>query len=357
MTSDVICGDAIKVLARQLDAEIGHPVIGPYRQVVAPHSVSSIVTDPPYGLKLMSMEWDGDVAFHSEIWDLCRLAARPGAHLFAFGSTRRFHRLVSAIEAAGWEIRDTVCWHYGTGVPKNKGSLKPATELICVARAPLQGTIKENEENWGTGRLWPERCRVPLINGEKLPSFETHPARNLMPGGNDGLPWSSRRTASDYRGPCRSGASADGRGRWPGNMAHDGSQEEMFPDALGQLAAVPAGRDRGDAVTFRSSSRTFQPRGYKGTAARFFYCAKPTTHEREMGLVPSKDGTRRNRHPTVKPLALMRWLIRLGCPVGGLVLDPFCGTGTTGIAAAAEGMHFIGIESDPDYAAMARERL
>ena len=296
-----------------------------------------MATDPPYHLGsgtrprqgFMGMEWDGGaVAFDPRSWTLCLQAVRPGAHLLAFGGTRTFHRLATAIEDGGWTIRDTVCWHYGNGIPKHKGSMKPATELICVARAPLDGTIAETVERHGTGRLWPERCRTPLQQGERIPQFESG------------------------TGPVNPA------GRWPGNVVHDGSDAvlDLFPPATGQQAAVPPSR-ASDPVAYASSSKGSEPRLDSGSAARFFYCAKASRRDRETGLAPAEDGSRRNRRPTVKPIALMRWLIRLACPEGGTVLDPFCGSGTTGIPAAAEGMSFVGIERDPEYAALARERI
>ena len=193
---------------------------------------------------------------------------------------------------------------------------------------------------------------MPLQRGEKIPTFETHPDKNAMPQGKAGLSWSSRRVATDFRGPCSSGAGpVDPAGRWPGNVVHDGSDAvlDLFPPATGQRAAVPLSR-ASDPVA--SSSRGSEPR--YGSSARFFYSAKASRRDRETGLVPAEDGSRRNRHPAVKPIALMRWLLRLACPEGGTVLGPFCGSGTTGIAVRAEGMQFVGIERDPEYASLAR---
>ena len=238
---------------------------------IAPGSVDAVVTDPPYQLGgpsrsrgFMGMAWDGGaVAFDPRIWDLCLRAVRPGAYLLAFGGTQKFHRLATAIEDGGWTIRDAICWHYGNGVPKHKGSMKPATELICVARVPLDGTIGQTVERHGTGRLWPECCRVPLQQGERLLLFEKHPDRRAQPlQVNAVLPWSSRRVATDFRGPCSSGAGpVDPAGRWPGNVVHDGSNAvlDLFLPAPGQQAAVPPSR-ASDPVAYASSSRGREPR-------------------------------------------------------------------------------------------------
>ena len=321
MTATVIHDDAREALGR-----------------IAPGSVDAVITDPPYHLGwsgstkkpsvkgFMSMEWDGgSIAFEREVWELCLKTVRPGAHLLAFGGTRTYHRLMTAIEDGGWTARDVVCWHYGTGMPKHHGRLRPATDLISVARAPLDGTVARTVERHGTGRLWPERCLVPPAP----PEVAHLDARRAEPPCAN--PMERSGAFAHWQDGSRSPVSPEGR--WPANVTHDGSDAvmDLFP-------LTPAGRER-------------------ATAARFFYEAKASPADRETGLAPASDGTRRNRHPTVKPIALMRWLIRLSCPEGGTVLDPFCGSGTTGIAAVMEGRSFVGIEQDAKYFALARERI
>lgn len=365
----------------------------------------SIVTDPPYhlttgkkggtgpatlnpnspagrsriGTGFMGKAWDGgDIAFRPETWAEALRVAKPGAYLAAFGGTRTFHRLACAIEDAGWELRDTLMWLYGSGFPKSHNgewggtALKPAWEPIILARKPLIGTVEANWREHGTGALNIDGCRVET--DEVGVPREKDPARMTMP---------------DWRmsgGSTGSGAS-NPLGRWPANLIHDGSEEVLacFPDAPGQVAkASTSTSTRKNQNTYGSLARGSggnEPRDDAGSAARFFYCAKASKADRDEGcegieLRPSymvengsktaaaANGVRydrttmqRNNHPTVKPTELMRWLCRLVTPRGGLVLDPFAGSGSTGRGAIAEGMRFTGIELDPEYAAIAEARI
>lgn len=310
--------------------------------------------------------------------------AKPGAYLAAFGGTRMFHRLACAIEDAGWELRDCVpyahegvalepvadcpwllAWVYGSGFPKSHNgewggtALKPAWEPIVLARKPLIGTVEANWREHGTGALNIDGCRIHGVKG--VPASPRRAAQGAAYGdlGND-----------DGTG---SGWDANA-GRWPANLIHDGSEEvvALFPQSNGQSGAV-RGTD-GDMARGGST----EPRGDTGSAARFFYCAKADRADRNDGCdgMPERpllwssgaqspgtfqaEGTRRaseNNHPTVKPTDLMRWLCRLVTPPGGVVLDPFAGSGSTGRGAIAEGMRFVGIELDPDYAAIADARI
>jgi DNA modification methylase len=271
-------------------------------------SVDAVITDPPYAISLGGEAWDrfGDDAEAFERWtgswaaEALRLL-KPGGHLLAFGSPRTFHRLVCGIEDAGLEIRDQLLWLNGQGIPKSRRlpggqgtMLKPAFEPILIARRPLDGQTAENIARYGTGALNIDATRV---------------------------------------GTAR---------YWPANVA------------LSHAPGCPAALIDGDA------------RG----PSRLFYCAKATPAEREAGceqlpkhlaqLYTGKSRTpreRRNIHPTVKPLALMRWLIRLAVPEGGIVLDPFAGSGSTGIAAGLEGRRFVGIEREGSYVDIACARL
>jgi hypothetical protein len=350
-------------------------------------SVDSIVTDPPYGLAFMGKEWDHGVP-GVQFWTEALRVAKPGAHLLAFGGTRTFHRLTCAIEDAGWDIRDCVMWVYGSGFPKSldvskaldkaagverdvlgvgaasceyiergetcRGhgdkngrygetvhaastapatdlarqwdgwgtALKPAWEPIIVARKPLAGTVAANVAQYGTGALNIDGCRVDGDDDTSRRNNGT--ALGMM--NDDG--WKPRAMTT-----------GGGPGRWPANLVHDGSEEAL---------------------------------------ARFFYCAKANREERERGLegmVAGRGGSEvfdpnnrdgvgpermtlsRNHHPTVKPLDLMRWLCRLVTPLGGLVLDPFTGSGSTGCAAVEEGFRFVGVEMEPAYVAVARRRI
>jgi site-specific DNA-methyltransferase (adenine-specific) len=397
-------------------------------------SIDAIVCDPPYGIGFMGKEWDGhgdgrswatmggltgrDNTTHSERggamhagkYDL-RLPAmhgfqtwceawateayrilKPGAHLLAFGGTRTYHRLACAVEDAGFEIRDSLLWLYGSGFPKSldvskaidkaagaepdritdneSGSLggfgdagwnatprqlhydepqtpdaqrwqgwgtalKPSHEPIVVARKPLSGTVAANVLAHGTGALNIDGCRVE---------------------GDGHLRWSEPRDMGYHGGTDSNGtAEVNTSGRWPSNVILSPESAAELDEQSGELNS-PATYTRtahaeGEWLHAAKPAGSEQlGYGDTGGASRFFYCAKASRAERNAG-------TKRNVHPTVKPLALMRWLVRLVTPPGGTVLDPFTGSGTTGAAAALEGFDFIGIEREPEYALIAEARV
>lgn len=347
------------------------------------NSIDSVVCDPPYALVsivkrfgganaapakgdiyarasagFMGKTWDtGETAFAVEFWEQVLRVLKPGGHAVAFSGTRTYHRLACAVEDAGFEIRDMLCWHYGSGFPKGHNvargidtvlgasggrgalagrnrsggrtitttgmtrseyyeyipasasaqewqgwstALKPATEPIVFARKPLVGTVASNVLRHGTGAINISGCRIE--SEEEL--------RRNSSGGDNGLLGSNtfkirERRVEDKNAPP---------GRWPANLLHDGSEE------------VLAGL---------------------GEASRFFYCAKASKSDRGPY----------NSHPTVKPTELMRWLCRLVTPPGGTVLDPFMGSGSTGKGAALEGFRFIGFEREPEYYSIATLRI
>jgi len=412
-------------------------------------SVDAVVTDPPYGLSFMGKDWDhGIPGVH--FWTEMLRIAKPGAHLLAFGGTRTHHRLMCAIEDAGWEIRDTVMWVYGSGFPKsldvskaidadacrkslerslghaptraefkeawkgwrevvgysrgiqvadNQGygglarggvgivqkpcevpvtapatpaaeqwegwgtALKPAWEPIIVARKPLDGTVAANVLNHGTGginvdgcRIGTDDCRVFRPPDSGLGAFGKHGRY----GKAKGVP---------------NGVTSSPSGRWPANLVHDGSEEVVGLFPQGGASGVASGPTRGKLGTQgRYGSATGENMGEScfygdsGSAARFFYCAKASKADRDDGLRDGgvgglRDGERANtaprvnHHPTVKPTALMRWLVRLVTPPEGVVLDPFMGSGSTGKAAMLEGFRFAGIETGAEYFDIACNRL
>lgn len=301
-------------------------------------SVDAVVTDPPYGLSFMGKRWDYDVP-SVEVWAECLRVLKPGGHLLAFAGTRTQHRMTVRIEDAGFEIRDMIAWVYGTGFPKSHNgpwggtALKPALEPITVARKPLAGTVAENVQRFGTGALNIDGCRVQATDG--VPLFSRCGESNRVAFSN-GL--GSTKSTGEF-----------GTSRWPANLIHDGSDEVLaaFPDS-------------------------------NGSAARFFYCAKASNRDREDGLKgfatvsrgslnmrndghAERNGNtpapRANVHPTVKPTDLMRYLCRLVTPPGGVVLDPFTGSGSTGKSAVLEGFGFIGIEREAEYVSIAVARI
>ena len=373
-------------------------------------SIDSIVTDPPYGLSFMGKRWDYDVP-SVEIWAECLRVLKPGGYLLAFAGTRTQHRMAARIEDAGFEIRDMIAWVYGSGFPKSldvskaidkaagieredkfegafsrragptgnkkcdvcgkwlvSGSpckcprpqdepiteaarqwqgwgtaLKPALEPITVARKPLAGTVAANVLAHGTGALNIDGCRVGWPDG-KVPEIGT-------PGW--GGPAKKLTAVPGQEGETVERSQPNSAGRWPANLIHDGSDEVLaaFPQAPGQLAKAAEGGDRRKSQNtygaMARGSRGASPRADAGSAARFFYCAKASKKDRGEG----------NAHPTVKPTELMRYLLRLVTPPGGVVLDPFMGSGSTGKAAMLEGFRFIGCELSPEYAEIAKRRI
>ncbi|HAU5648011.1 site-specific DNA-methyltransferase [Serratia sp. OLHL2] len=350
---------------------------------MADNSVDAIVTDPPYGLSFMGHKWDYQVPTVDQ-WTECLRVLKPGGHLLAFGGARTYHRLVVNIEDAGFEIRDQLMWIYGSGFPKSKNltgehqgkgtALKPAHEPIVMARKPLLGTVEGNVLQFGTGALNIDICRVPT--------------EEALSGGTGGLLSHVR----DEKTPDSGEWKSDQLGRWPANVLHDGSEEVIgeFPQNSGARSPVkgtePTANGFSGAVEFGGMINRVPGAFHndQGSAARFFYCAKVCKSERDEGMdrfLPftasdmtggrkegsaglndpragaGRTGGARNNHPTVKPVELMRYLCRLVTPAGGVVLDPFMGSGSTGKAALLEGYSFIGVELDPDHLTTAAARI
>ncbi len=321
-------------------------------------TVHCVVCDPPYELGFMGKSWDSSgIAFRPDVWREVLRVLKPGGYLLAFGGSRTVHRIACAIEDAGFEIRDTVMWIYGSGFPKslNVGkdseawagwgsNLKPAHEPIVVARKPFKGTLAQNLSTHGVGAINIDACRIP--HNEQCRMMKAQTDADSMTGGGKYRQAGRREEVLELKP----------EGRFPANVIHDG----IYGGGKGLFVEEgPAGNLYGDT----------------GSAARFFYCAKADRAERNEGLSASStpavgtNATMRqaeiadwqsrngNHHPTVKPLELMRYLCRLVCPPGGVVLDPFTGSGSTGCAALAEGFRFVGIERELDYHAIAMKRL
>lgn len=348
-------------------------------------SIDSIVTDAPYELGFMGRSWDRTgVAYDVETWCAALRVLKPGGMLVCFGGARTYHRMACAIEDAGFEIRDQIMWIYGSGFPKGgnrdgKGTcLKPAHEPIVLARKPLIGSVARNEAAFGTGALNIDACRIHADDAQG----GAYTVKRLKPGATlekTGGNWRPEDGGALYHGEMKAG-------RWPANVMHDGSDEVFvaFPHAPGQQArSLSDGSPHGNTVygAMLNAGPVHEPRDSGGSAARFFYCAKASKADRDEGLdqfepqafvafqtqngasgaasslSEGRETEYRNTHPTVKPTALMRWLVRLVTPVGGTVLDPFTGSGSTGKAAVLEGRGFVGCEITSEYLPIARARI
>jgi DNA modification methylase len=367
-------------------------------------SVDAVVTDPPYGLSFMGKRWDYDVP-SVEVWAECLRVLKPGGHLLAFAGTRTQHRMAVRIEDAGFEIRDMIAWVYGSGFPKSMDvskaidkaagaerevvginedylrrkpngmktlgataygysqaqqetdaritapatpeaqqwagwgtALKPALEPVTVARKPLEGTVAANVLRHGTGGLNVDGCRIAHAEECRMMA----PSQANIDNPSEKHRQAGRREAVLELKPG---------GRWPANLIHDGSDEVvgLFPQNV--KGQVGMSKTQGGHRFIEGDTESVQKFDYgssdTGSAARFFYTAKASRDDRSDG----------NTHPTVKPTDLMRYLCRLVTPPGGTVLDPFMGSGSTGKAAMLEGFVFIGIEREPQYFAIAEQRI
>jgi len=390
--AEVIHGDCLDVMRGMADA-----------------SVDAVICDPPYGIGFMGKAWDGaaiveaarhDVATrkslgpHSEsrpgratarsasafgskatqagsydftlkgnaafqVWCEAWAAeairvAKPGAALLAFGGTRTFHRLACAIEDSGWRIYDCLSWMYGQGFPKHRTHLKPAWEPIVLASK--KGTRFVNVEGCRLGVSSSDAAAMNRCNTPGSGRFK----RNEWAGGG----WPAKATPLDT-----------GAGRWPANVVLDEEAARAVDEMSGESAAKPGrtgtkGGNGGALGAFAGSTASAVgtwPADPGGGASRFFYTAKASRADRDEEMLRDggsgalrdggRTGPRGNHHPTVKPTDLMRWLCRLVTPPGGTVLDPFCGSGSTGVAANAEGFDFIGIEREAEYVEIARRRI
>ena len=362
------------------------------------NSIHSLVTDPPYGWKFMGKKWDYDIPL-VEVWQECLRVLKPGGHALVCCGTRTQHRMAVNLEDAGFEIRDLIAWVYGSGFPKSLNvavaidkklghpdrghriakanryhpdgtlepngellppykarseeaeqyegwgtALKPSMELWTLCRKPLIGTVAQNVLEYGTGGINIDGCRVDYQSdydkSQATPQGKC--TSNIAKGGRPDLDNEGR---YDFERP-------EQKGRFPANLIHDGSDEvvDVFPNG----------------------------------SSRFFYCAKASKSERNMGCegleykTPSeccedrqpdsaglnnpragagRTSGSKNHHPTVKPISLMRYLCKLITPPLGMVLDPYMGSGSTGIACKLEGFDFTGIEIDPEYIKIAEARI
>jgi DNA modification methylase/transcriptional regulator with XRE-family HTH domain len=375
------------------------------------NTFDAIVTDPPYELGFMGKAWDSTgIANSVEMWREALRVLKPGGHLLAFSGSRTYHRMACAIEDAGFEIRDQIMWVYGSGCPKSldvskaidkAGGSSPADQAAILRQkreaaglsreqvAACVGCTVSSVRDWEEGRarstgvavefiVPSEDYRAKLadmlgysaderrIVGVAVDRLVGTVAANVLAHGTGALNIDGCRVAGTVqKGAGKVGfgdredgyAAGTGReysdaGRWPANLIHDGSDEVLaaFPDAAGQH---PVARNDGEVQgnntygALRHVTRNPIPRAEStSSAARFFYCAKASRKDRGPD----------NTHPTVKPTDLMRYLCRLVTPPGGLILDPFAGSGSTFKAATLEGFDFIGFELQAEYVALANER-
>lgn len=389
---------------------------------VAPtlEGATAIVSDPPYGLSFMGKDWDHGIP-GKPFWEAIDQACLPGAMLLAFGGTRTYHRLVCAIEDAGFEIRDCIQWIYGSGFPKSldiskaidkaagaeqevvgqgrprKGiegvnpyhatsdtqatghvlkqpdittpstehaktwngygtALKPAHEPICVAMKPLSGTYAQNAIEHGVAGINVDGCRVGTE--KRSAAFTSFAPCHGNALGKPG-------TAEARRGT--QGEPKEYTGRWPANIIHDGSEEvvRLFPETTTNATGPPKdyqGRQGDVYGDYSQTTKTLFYEGNSGSAVRFFYCAKASDREiqqaEDFPLWGESHESVKNTHPTVKPLALMEYLIKLvTMPGRNLILEPFMGSGTTLVACKQAGIPAIGIEREEKYCEIAADRL
>ena len=401
-------------------------------------SVDAVVTDPPYELGFMGKRWDASgIAYNVSLWTETLRVLKPGGHLLSFGGTRTYHRMACAIEDAGFEVRDSLHWIYGSGFPKSldvskaidkaagaereilgvspndraskvkggrgfdkaldKGqahepvlltapatdaarqwdgwgtALKPAHEPVVVARKPLVGTVAANVQQHGTGALNIDGCRVGTT--DKLGGGHASSGQQMTGGWR--RPWmdDAEAVAANAARSRAAVEKAEQFGRWPPNilLSHtpecgEACAEDCAVAEMDRQSGVAKPKPRREGVRGGNGFGMFDdaksaaasgvwPEDAGGGASRFFpvfrYQAKASRSERERGLNEGQKAT----HPTVKPVELMRWLVRLVTPPGGVVLDPFTGSGTTGVAATLEGARFIGIEREAEYHAIATARI
>ena len=371
MRSELVQGDCLEVL-----------------EDMEPETVGAVVTDPPYGIGFMGKKWDQAVP-GPRFAELCFRAMKPGAWLGAFAATRTQHRLTCALEDAGFEVRDVLGWVQYQGFPKNQNvgkawgddkegaakwaaygtALKPSWEPCVLVRKPLDGSMVENLKKHGTGPINIDACRYPYgdpawIGPDNSPEFIE---KTCAPNSRGGAAVTSGRSLGDL-GSQVVNVHADGR--WPANLYHcpkpsrserEGGCEHLptknVTETVDRAPGSPGSMSPGAGANRGAGSPRYRC-AHCGLTLAGGHAASPCPvngeHEPELeGYGPEIH----NFHPTVKPIQLMRWIVRLLCPPGQLVVDPFVGSGTTGIAAALEQRDFLGIEREADYIPIARARI
>jgi DNA modification methylase len=397
------------------------------------NSMDSVVTDPPYEYGFMNRGWDKTgIAYDVDMWKEVFRVLKPGGYLCSFGGTRTYHRMACAIEDAGFTIHPLIGWIFGSGFPKstnlskqfdkqagaerkivgkkerNTGSsrfnlfrhgkykyeymddayitepatpeakqwdgwyyglqsLKPAIEPVCMAQKPIsEKRMTDNVLKWGVGAVNIDACRVGT---DVITSYPSNMSNNNHYAQDE---WTKSNPIGEERTYT---------GRFPANVILDEEAGALLDQQSGISKSRASGynweeSNNDNPVHVIQNIKSGLHYDDKGGASRFFYCAKASKAERNMGLdgyeaEAADDGrnkpidnpflrgktSRKNTHPTVKPLSLMKYLVRLVTPPGGVVLDPFAGSGSTLLAAEMEGFDSIGIELNPEYCEIARARL
>lgn len=381
-------------------------------------SIDSLCTDPPAWVNFMGKKWDSpaELEHFKLVAAECLRVLKPGSHGLVWALPRTSHHTAMALEQAGFEIRDVVVHLFGTGFPKSHDvskaidkqlgaerqqtgthtaqlpggnvlaqdawsqrardermprfdeaasepathwngygtALKPASEHWILVRKPLAGTVATNVLAHGTGALNIDGCRIAGDNPSVARRQGKAPGESIGASG-----WTTPPRPASYN----EAKAGEQLGRWPANVTLDELAAEMLDEqSAPNMHSAGKARDGSSAIvadSYEATSYELPPNrnmrrlGDSGGASRFFYVAKGSRREKDAGL---PDGSR-NQHPTVKSIALMRWLVRLITPPGGMVLDPYAGSGTTGIAALLEGFSFTGIERDAGYCDIANARL
>lgn len=371
----------------------------------------SVVTDPPYGLGkepnaselmkdwieygyheiqgkgFMGKEWDAFIP-QPIFWKEIYRVLKPGGHILAFYGTRTYDWGVMAMRFAGFEVRDCIQWLYGSGFPKSHNiskaldkignnsqewdgwgtALKPANEPIVLARKPLEKglSIAENILKWGVGGINIDASRIGTTENLNGGAYSENKK-------SDGK-WGSMHefVGKEYEQP---------QGRFPANIILDEVAAEILDEQSGVTKSQRS--ERGNIIDnnvygkYKEQEDTTRGHNDKGGASRFFYVAKASKSERNKGLddMPLGDAPasarskpaegrknplgekRANFHPTVKPIKLMQYLVKMITPPNGIVLDPFCGSGTTGVACKIDGFNFVGLEQDAEYTKIAKARI
>ncbi len=307
----------------------------------------SEVTDIPYGWNFMGEAWDYNIPPVEDFQEQYRVL-KPGAYAVVLCGTRTQHKAASNLETAGFEIVDVGAWVYGQGFPKSKSKLKPAMELWTLAQKPIaERNLSENIRVWGTGGLNIDACRVHLNKVLDASQLRTMHRSQRQDSG-----WGMNTQSADMP------QVVNPAGRFPANLIHDGSPEvfSLFPNT--KSGSMKAGTQRKTSLgrggyhgDFPDTATLTDTYGDSGSAARFFYCAKASQKERSEGLIE------KNKHPTIKPIALGEYLCRLVTPAGGISVDPYCGTGSISIGAMKAGLHYVAIDFDDASCNIARDRL